>query len=196
MRTCARSDRAGRPIRSRSAAARGTRRRSTRARRARDRRRGAPSPPAMRSTASRVHGTTSSTHSGRAEITSIGGGSGASSASRTVSQQRRRLDRLVHVLERLFAHRLQQRLRRVVGGHDDDARPRLARAQLRRADRARSCAASRRRAAADRTGACRSASSASTPSLATVAVKPALGQDLAAGRAACRGRRRRRGFCS
>ena len=30
-----------------------------------------------RSAASRVHGTTSSTHSGRAEITSIGGGSGA-----------------------------------------------------------------------------------------------------------------------
>ena len=39
----------------------------------------------MRSAASCVHGTTSSTHSGRADTTSIGAGSGALSASRTVS---------------------------------------------------------------------------------------------------------------
>ena len=84
----------------------------------------------MRSAASCVQGTTSSTHSGRAEITSIGSGSGASSASRTVSSSAGGFDRLVHVSERLLAHRLQQRLRRVVGRHDDDARAALARAQL------------------------------------------------------------------
>ena len=79
------SDRACRPIRWRSSAARETRRRSTRAPRARGRCRAAPSPPECGSAASRVHGTTSSTHSGRAETTSIGGGSRRASASRTVS---------------------------------------------------------------------------------------------------------------
>ena len=88
-------------------------------------------------------------------------------------QQRRGLHRLVDVLECLLPHRLQQRLRRVVRGHDDDARPRFAITQLREqieAVHARHPDVEQQQV---EPAAYSSALSASTPSLATDVVNPA-----------------------
>ena len=105
----------------------------------------------MRSAASRVHGTTSSTHSGRAETTSIGGGSGASSASRTVSSSARGSTGLC-----TYLNACSRTARSIVSGVSSDVmtttRGRVLRARsFGQQLEAVHAAASRRRAAADRT---------------------------------------------
>ena len=83
------------------------------------------------------------------------GGSGASSTSRTVCKQRRATSiGFCTYLNACCAHRFEQGLRRVVRGHDDDARTRLCVRAAARADRGRSSAASTHRAAADRSVGC------------------------------------------